>query len=1415
MKYIIHILYIILLLSCICISQSHAQPLKYNVSYLKVENGLCDNSINCIYKDNQGFIWIGTSNGLDRYDGYEYTHYSTFAEQAARRIKNNYINCIVEDNHNKLWIGSESGIMSLDLMTEKIELFDNSSIDNARILSESVQTLFKDNKGNIWIGYNDGLALLRLDAGGSIKRIQLIERQGSVTAICQYGNNLWIGGDSIFFSMMKTGDEYKKNITQINGKMNFHTITALCPIGEYLWIGTDNGLYQYDILNQIVNAYPPFFNNINNLSRYYITCIQKDKSGNMIIGTKDGLHFYQLGTEISTYQQNATHKSINSNLIRSLYVDNNDYIWVGTEVGGVNLMTRKRILFKHQLQNPNYRQNMISCVMEDREGNILAGIEGKGLAIQRKGEPSFSIYTHNPADATTIGSNYITKIIQDTHGDYWLALKDYGLNKLKKRHLHQPVFEHFTTESHALSTNDINDITLDTLHNRLWICHKNDIDYMELEGNYFHKLHYSTDNDRPLENLNTIFLDRNSRLWIGGNGVYVVDLKMQDPITHKYICNYFEYKLDAPNSKIKEKIACIYETSDSTIYLGSRGNGIYALEELNGNQYHFHNYGANSGLSDTMISHITEDNNGNLWISTINGVYLFDTTVKRAFKFDINDGLHSAYFMPRAGCKLDNGNICMGTVDGLEIFNPVVKVPRIRDRKVIFTHLWAGTTELIPYLYPQNIASTIAVAKECHIYPPESSFEISFASMDFVEQNKIFYKYRLDGYDKKFTTRLGERRIRYANLLPGKYVFNVKCTNFDNTWPEEYTQLNVIIHPAFYQTSWFKLLSTLIISCFIFIIIYKYNKEQKNKQSLLRTKVEERTSELQKAMSELVKSKNEIDLQNEKLRLQNKEIGEQKDHIQAFAAKMESINKEKIDFFTNITHEFKTPLTLILGSITNLLKTITNTSDKDALSVIQRNALHLLALINQLMDLRKVDTNNLSLSFSSFDLVTFLQTALKDFSGILAERNITLKTYIHMSHHIIESDQRNLRKVLFNLLSNAVKFTPDKGYITIYVAQIHHARTRELLQYISITNTGSHIPETEITAIFDKFYQVDKQAFYPSYGQSSTGIGLYLVKQIITLLKGQIQVKNLLHHKGVTFRLFFPVQLADNINTAKIQLDYQEYVPDENNDIPFILQKKDKPVLLLVEDNKDMREYIKNMLLEEYNVAEAINGNKGMEIARQIVPDFIISDLMMPVCDGFELFHKIKEDKNLCHIPFLLLTAQSSEEAKVKGYKLGIDDYLTKPFEEEVLKARIQGILKNRKKSQQQLLNDLSLSLTPPSVTHDNLFIENLMSVMAEQYANPEFGVSQLQLEMGMGNTLLYKKITALTGLSASRFILLYRLQFAKKLIENKSMNDNFSISDIAYRVGFNDPKYFTRCFTKQYKISPSKLRGNIPSSLQ
>lgn len=1409
MRYIVLILYILLFPACFCMPRSHAQPLKYNVSYLKVENGLCDNFINCIYKDTQGFIWIATSNGLDRYDGYEYTHYSTFAEQAARRIKNNYINCIIEDDYNKLWIGSESGIMSLDLMTEKIELFDDCSMDNAKILSEPVQTLFKDNKGNIWMGYNDGLALLRLNAKGNMERIQPIEKHCSVTTICQYGNNLWIGGKGIFFSIMKAGDEYKKNITEINGKMIFHTITALCPIGEYLWIGTDTGLYQYDILNQVVKPYTPFFNHINNHSEHYITCIQKDKNGNMIIGTKDGLNFYQLGTEISTYKQNANHQSLNSNLIKSLYVDNNDYIWVGTEVGGINLLTRKRILFKHRLQDPDYRQNMISCVMEDTEGNILAGIEGKGLAIQRKGDSSFSFYSHKQADKTTIGSNYITKIIQDTHGDYWLALADSGLNKLRKENLRQPVFEHFTTRTHTLSSNNINDITLDTLRNRLWICHNNDVDYMELAGNYFHKLHYFTNNDRTLENLNAIYLDRYSRLWIGGNGVYVVDLKIQDPITHKYICNYFEYKLDTPATKIKEKIACIYETSDGTIYLGSRGNGIYALEELSENQYRFHCYGVNSGLSDTMISHIIEDNNGNLWISTINGVYLFDTSVKRAFKFDINDGLHSAYFMPRAGCKLNNGNICMGTVDGLEIFNPVVKVPRIRDRKVIFTHLWAGTTELIPYIYPQSIPSTIAIAQECHIYPPESSFEISFTSMDFIEQNKIFYQYQLDGYDQKPTIRLGERRIRYANLLPGKYVLKVKCTNFDNTWPEKYTCLNLIIHPAFYQTSWFRFLLIFLLACAISIIVYRYNKEQKSKQNLLKIKVEARTSELQKAMHELVKSKNEIDQQNERLRLQNKEICEQKDHIQAFASKMESINKEKIDFFTNITHEFKTPLTLILGSVNNLLKAIPKTSDGDTLGVIQRNALHLLALINQLMDLRKVDTNNLSLSFDSLDLLAFLQTALKDFSNVLSERNITLKTYIHMTHNIIENDQKNLRKVLFNLLSNAVKFTPDKGCITIYVAQIRHTQTRELLQYIAVTNTGSHIPKTEIAAIFDKFYQVDKQASYPSYGQSSTGIGLYLVKQIIALLGGQIRVKNLPHQRGVTFRLFFPVRLASNAHVAKIQLDYQEYMPEENDEIPFTIQHKNKPVLLLVEDNKDMREYIKNMLLQEYNVAEAINGQKGLEIAQQIVPDFIISDLMMPVCDGFELFHKIKEDKDLCHIPFLLLTAQSSEEARVKGYKLGIDDYLTKPFEEEVLKARIHGILKNRIKSQQQLLNDLSLSFTPPSTTYDNLFIEKLMSVMAKHYDNPEFGVCQLQQEMGMGNTLLYKKITSLTGLSASRFILLYRLQLAKKLIENKSIQGNLSISDIAYRVGFNDPKYFTRCFSKQYKISPSKLREN------
>ena len=419
----------------------------------------------------------------------------------------------------------------------------------------------------------------------------------------------------------------------------------------------------------------------------------------------------------------------------------------------------------------------------------------------------------------------------------------------------------------------------------------------------------------------------------------------------------------------------------------------------------------------------------------------------------------------------------------------------------------------------------------------------------------------------------------------------------------------------------------------------------------------------------------------------------------------------------------------------------------------------------------------------------------------MKERNISFEKIYRLKSDHIYSDKENLHKILFNLLSNAIKHTPDKGKITLHANQFID-KSNKLMQFISVTNSGSIIAPDEIDKIFNRFYRIPEQNKYTNYGQSSTGIGLHIVKELINLLDGTIKVKSS-EKEGVSFRLYFPITLADAAEN-EIHEEYKEPVPVEDKIEPFIPIDRSKPTLLLVEDNPDMRHYIKNMLKEKYNIAEANNGEQGYKTAQNIVPDFIVSDLMMPVCDGSDFCKRLREDKLLSHIPFLLLTANSSETARIESYENGVDGYITKPFEQSVLLAHIDSILKNRdlrqKKFVEQDLNPILLEVGQS----DQQFMNEVMNILEKNYTDPQFGVKDLTERLNISYTVIYKKFVSLTGLPPVRFIQLYRLQIAKKILE--SSTNNIIVSEIAYRVGFNDPKYFTRCFVKQYKQTPSSF---------
>lgn len=1378
-------------------------PNRYNFRFLTIRNGLCDNSIRAIHKDKNSFMWFGTSNGLDRYDGYDLKHYTTASPFPYQFIESNYINDIQEDNSNNLWIASEAGIIRINLTHEDITFFKDYSGANSEILSTPAQTIFIDDYQNLWVGKSDGLAYIVLNEKREVIDIQILKKDIDIKTIVKHGNDIWVGGNGCLLRFItSTLHNYINIPITLDFDVSRLTFNSLFSYGDYLWMGTQEGLYCYNTRNLLSTLYRHDPHNPNSISSNYITDISKNTSGDIVIGTRNGVNIYQRNDKFVNFNKEGQNKSLNDNMINRVFVDENNNIWVGSDFGGVNIMTPQRITFSYALQGYDKgKPNIISTVLEDREGNTLVGIVDGGLAIKRQGSEDFTFYTHDPNNTQSLAHNNISNIVQDFNGDYWISTIGGGIDRLRKEYLSKPVFEHYNMSNSGLLSNEIYDMALDSIRNSLWICSNNHINIMDFSTYTINRLQYYTRSKEILNHINTIFIDSQSRLWIGGNGVYIVDL---DNSKDGYECIYYQYKLDNPGSKINEKITCIFETQNKDIYLGSLGNGIYLLDRNSSyDNYKFVNYAIRSGLSDTSISNILEDENRNLWISTLKGVYFFDINTKRAFKFDESDGLLVPQFYKRAGCKSANNHVTLGTIDGLVSFSTQVNLPKQKDRKVTFTHVICDGHEVVPCLNSKTLQESIITAQKVHLYPPQNSFEISFSSLDYIEQDKVFYFHRILELKEQANVGLKKRHARYTNLSPGKYTLEVWCTNYDNTWSSEKTYLTIVVHPPFYKTTWFYTLISLLVISILIYIIYWYNRRQKNIQKLLNEKINERTLELNTTIAELTNSQSIIVEQNEQLLLQNEEISKQKNEIMDMSKQMERINKEKLSYFTNLAHEFKTPLTLIQGPTSQLIKETTNPEQKENLRIVNRNAQYLLSLVNQLIDLRKIDTKNLTVNLAQFNFTKFLDYTTTDFSGLMKERGIRFEKLYRIKSDHIYSDKDNLHKVLFNLLSNAVKHTPNRGKIRLNANQFVDKGTGQLMQYISVSNSGSTIAPDEIDKIFNRFYQISNQNKYTIYGQSSTGIGLHIVKEIITLLGGKIKVKSS-ETGGVSFRIYFPVTLSEAVESEGSQ-EYKKPLDTEDRIEPFIAIDRNKPTLLLVEDNPDMRYYIRNMLKDKYNVAEANNGESGYKMARNILPDFIVSDLMMPVCDGADFCKRIRGDEGLSHIPFLLLTANSSENARIESYENGVDGYITKPFEESVLLAHIDAILKNRDLRQKKFVEeDLNVSLL--EVGHsDQQFMSEVMDILEKNYTDSEFGVKELTDKLNISYTLIYKKFTSLTGLPPVRFILLYRLQIAKKILEN-SKNNNIIVSEIAYRVGFNDPKYFSRCFVKQYKVTPSSI---------
>ncbi|MGL5273789.1 MAG: hybrid sensor histidine kinase/response regulator transcription factor, partial [Phocaeicola sp.] len=693
------------------------------------------------------------------------------------------------------------------------------------------------------------------------------------------------------------------------------------------------------------------------------------------------------------------------------------------------------------------------------------------------------------------------------------------------------------------------------------------------------------------------------------------------------------------------------------------------------------------------------------------------------------------------------------------------------------------------------------------LHERDKSLYLEFAALNYDDSNQSTYYYRLKGFDDNWIKAPNNRRTAaYTNLKAGTYTFELLYAPDGVHTLEDTQRLTIKVTPYFYKTPWFLLLITFLTLLMLYRIWIWRIRSLKEQQEVLHTMVEKRTSELEEQKKQLSIQAGELYRQNELLTQQNEKITRQKSQLISMSKKVQDLTVDKLTFFTNITHEFRTPLTLIIGPIERALKLSYNPQVIEQLNFVARNSKYLLSLVNQLMDFRKVESGKMEIVRNAGNLKLFLHQLIVPFKVYAAERDITLTIHCRLPNPEMLLDEDAMQKVMTNLLSNALKFTPHGGSVDLY-ASTYQTEGKPYL-FIAVKDTGVGLPNDDINKIFNRFYQSNNQLVESVTGQSGTGIGLYLCKRIVQLHSGTIKARNN-RVQGCSFCITLPIEYAavapvlGKENKTELSIEAEEASLAQNS----------RTTILVVEDNKDMRDYICSILRSKYALLEATQGEEALQILRTQPIDFIISDLMMPVMDGMELSRLVKADFSFSHIPFLMLTAKTSDESRLEGFQSGVDEYLLKPFDDELLLARITNILENRKRLQQKFSISMDVdSLKIDCESTDKKFLDKVMQVVKENFQNSYWEVGDLIEAMGVSKSLLNKKMQSLTGQSAGQFMRNYRLNIARELIERNAKTKGMNISEIAYEVGFNDPKYFTRCFSKQFGITPSSLlEGDKP----
>jgi len=1393
---------------------------------IMVEDGLPNGFVHDILQDQQGFMWIATENGLSKYDGYKFTNYRHDPDDSSS-ISSNLISALHEDRSGLLWVSTWGG---LNKFIREKEVFIRYGYDRDNPASigsnhvECIDDFSYEGKDVLWLGTATGLNKLDPETGEFTR-----------------------------YPHTNRGHPYR-----------FVEALVVDTSGN-VWVGsTEGGLHKFNPETRRYIHYRHDPGNPKSLSSNLVWSLFEDQTGILWIGTSGGgLNKYDsLKDQFISYHHDPSNPiSLGNDIVLSIFEDKAGKLWVGSGEGGLNIFNRTKEEFTRYIHDPDdpnsLSDNTVMCIDEDKSGMLWVGTWGGGLNKIDPQKSQFSQIRHLPGNKNSLSNNDVTCVYESHYGGeavLWIGTKNGGLNKLNRAKKQYISYQHNPDNPNSLSNNFVFSIC-ESRSEILWIGNfYGGLNKFNRRTGQFTRYMYDPDSPNSLscKSVRCIVEDKTGMLWIG---TQTGGINTFDPITEQFtlvskkmqIIQIYQDRSDElwfatlqglkkldretgqfttywhnpedPNSISHNYIMSIYESNSGDFWVGTYGGGLNLFDRETGK---FIRYTVKDGLPNDMIVGILEDEQNNLWLATSKGLSKFNLKTEAFRNYDYHDGLLGDQFEEGAYFKSRDGEMFFGSINGLNAFYPKnikynMHIPPvfITDFRIFNKPVLIKKDDNVEQKSVYTLPGHISTMDEIELSYKENVFSFEFAALDYHSPMKNRYAYKMEGVDPDWVfTDASHRFVSYTQFDPGTYAFKIKGSNNDGLWNEEGTSIRIIITPPWWRTNLAYIFYTLI----IVIIVLGIWRNQTNR----------------------LKMKHQMDL----------------DHLQT--EKLEEVDRMKSRFFANISHEFRTPLTLIKGPVKQIISGDFKGNLIEQCKMILRNSDRLLGLINQILDLSKLESGGMKLQVSEAEIIRYLKGMVHSFASLAEQKKITLQFNITEATMVGFVDRDKLERIVTNLLSNAFKFTPVGGEIVVALSlrgDLQTSRSTKQSPYdgnneiavsppasgtrndnsksqipnsnfveISITNTGSGIPSDRLDKIFDRFYHADTNYKKDSEG---TGIGLALTKELVELHHGTINVSTDIAGQILTDKLtVFTIQLPigrehftdDEIVEESLEPEYSNEqrassirkseaniqkpassIPDKSGSP---LHSDQHPgTILIVEDNPDVISYICSFLENEYRILTAENGKEGFKKAIAKFPQLIISDVMMPEMDGFEFCKKVKSDERTSHIPVILLTARADMESKIEGLEFGADDYISKPFDADELKVRSINLIEQRKK----LCKKFSrlIEIKPGEVvasSMDEQFLERLLTVFEKHLSESGYSTENFAREVGMSRSQLNRKLKAITNLSTHKFILNLRLKRAAQLLKRKT-GTIFEIADV---VGFENPSKFAHAFRTQYGKSPS-----------